>query len=250
MKRRIATVVLTAALALGAALLLRPQSSPAEETPEIVVSGKVVDKAGKPVPGAEVADFWAFEGDEAFAFRGTKTAADGSFRITVQPYGRPFVLMAYDAERKRTAMARLEPGDAKEPVVFTLGPVLRIHGRFTCKALGGKPEWTMVYVYDGKVRVAQCDSTDAKFSLLLPEGSWDLNMYGTDVKGIDRSVSPKKGKRDLDLGAVELEPTFLALHYGKPLPPWSVSDARGAKPSTQVSDYRGKWLLVEFWGFW
>jgi len=238
----------TAVLAVSLLLASRPAAG--QEPQGVEVSGKVVDRAGKPVAGADVADFYAFDGEGAYPFRGATTAADGTFRITVQPYGRPFALLAYDPERKRTAMARLEPEGSKEPLVLTLGPVLRVRGRFTCKALGGKPEWTMVYVYDGKVRVGQCDSTAAEFTLLLPEGSWDLNMYGTDVKDIDRTIAPKKGKLDLDLGAVEMEATFLAMHYGKPLPPWSVSDGRGASPSTQIADYKGKWLLVEFWGFW
>ena len=103
---------------------------------------------------------------------------------------------------------------------------------------------------DGKWRLAQCDSREARFSLLLPEGSWSLDMYGSDIQGIDRTVTSKKGSLDLDLGTVEFEATFLALHYGKPLPAWSVSDARGVTDTVQLADYRGRWVLLEFWGFW
>ena len=63
-------------------------------------------------------------------------------------------------------------------------------------------------------------------------------------------MEPEHGKLDLDMGVLEMEATFLAVHYGKPLPPWTVSDARGARTSTQIADFKGKWLLVEFWGFW
>ena len=239
-----------AAAVLAVSVLVAARSAAAQEQPGVEVSGKVVDKAGKPVAGAEVADYFAFDADGVHAFRGTKTAADGSFRITVQPYGRPFALLAYDAERKRSAAAYLQAEGSKEPLVLSLAPVFRVRGRFSCKALGGKPEWTMVYVYDGKTRVGQCDSTAAEFNLLLPSASWDLNMYGTDVQGIDRTVAPAKGKLDLDMGTIELEATFLARHYGKPLPAWNVSDARGTRPSIQIADFKGKWLLVEFWGFW
>jgi hypothetical protein len=241
-----------AAAALAAALLLASGPAAAEEPPGVEVSGTVVDGAGKPVAGADVGDFFAVEGDRVFPFRGTKSGPDGAFKLTVQSYGRPFALLAYDAERKRSGMVRLGPEGARGSLLLSLFPVFRVRGRFTCKALGGKPEWTMVYAYtsDGKVRVAQCDSTDAEFSLLLPDGAWSLNMYGTDINGVDRTVEPKKGKLDLDLGAVEMEATFLARHYGKPLPAWTVSDARGVKTSAQIADYKGKWLLVEFWGFW
>jgi hypothetical protein len=240
------------ALAVSAGLFLASGPATAQEKEGLEVSGKVVDAAGKPVAGADVADFYAAEGDRVYAFDGSKTGADGTFRLTVKNYGRAFALVAYDAERKRSGMARLGPEGSKEPLVLSLAPVFRVHGRFTCKALGGKPEWTMVYAYtfDGKVRIAQCDSTEAEFSLLLPQGAWSLNMYGTDIRSIDRTVEPKKGKLDLDLGAVEMEATFLAVHYGKPLPPWTVSDARGVRRETQLSDYKGRWVLVEFWGYW
>ena len=236
----------------AAAVLLAAGWSPAQENPDVEVTGKVVDAAGKPVARADVADMYAFEGDKIYAFRGATTAEDGTFTITVRPYGRPFALMAYDPERKRAGIVRAGPGAPKAPLVIGLAPAIRIHGKFNCKALGGKPEWTMAYVStdDGKCRVAQCESREAQFSLLLPDGSWSLNLYGSDINGIDRQVAPKKGKLDLDMGTVEFEAEFLALHYGKPLPSWSVSDARGVSSMVQLADYKGRWVLLEFWGFW
>jgi hypothetical protein len=29
-----------------------------------------------------------------------------------------------------------------------------------------------------------------------------------------------------------------------------VTDARGVKRDVQLSDFKGKWVLIEFWGFW
>ena len=72
----------------------------------------------------------------------------------------------------------------------------------------------------------------------------------TAAEAEPQDTEPKKDKRDLDLGVVEFEATFLALHYGKPLPAWNVTDARRTTKLAQLSDYRGKWVLVEFWGFW
>ncbi|MGE5191819.1 MAG: TlpA family protein disulfide reductase, partial [Deltaproteobacteria bacterium] len=31
-------------------------------------------------------------------------------------------------------------------------------------------------------------------------------------------------------------------------PQWNVTDARGVKKDVQIADFRGKWLLVGFWG--
>jgi thiol-disulfide isomerase/thioredoxin len=37
-------------------------------------------------------------------------------------------------------------------------------------------------------------------------------------------------------------------HYGEKLPPWHAIDARGVKKDVQISDFKGKWILVYFWG--
>jgi thiol-disulfide isomerase/thioredoxin len=33
------------------------------------------------------------------------------------------------------------------------------------------------------------------------------------------------------------------------LPNWHITDARGVTKSVQPADFKGKWLLVDFWGF-
>src|SRR5262249_51129553 len=34
------------------------------------------------------------------------------------------------------------------------------------------------------------------------------------------------------------------------LPAWTLADARGVKKDVTLADYRGKWVLVDFWGYW
>jgi hypothetical protein len=36
---------------------------------------------------------------------------------------------------------------------------------------------------------------------------------------------------------------------GKSLPDWTVTDARNAKKDVKLADFKGKWVLLEFWGF-
>lgn len=36
-------------------------------------------------------------------------------------------------------------------------------------------------------------------------------------------------------------------HYGEKLPAWHIVDARGVSKNVQLSDYKGKWVLVKFW---
>ena len=37
-------------------------------------------------------------------------------------------------------------------------------------------------------------------------------------------------------------------HYGEPPPPWHVTDARGVSKEATITDFKGKWVLLTFWG--
>lgn len=240
-----------AAVVACALLLAAAGSGRAQEDEGATIAGKVVDADGRPVKGVDVAPVWVFEGAGAVPMEGVVTAEDGSFRITVQTWGDPWFLTAMDGSRGRAAFARGGPAAPKEPLLLTLAPSMRVHGTISCKDLGAGTDWTMVYAEsgDGKDRLGQCESVEGRFSLVLPAAPWTLNMYGTDLDHRFVQVAAKPGA-DVDLGAVGLEATVLARHHGKPLPPWTVTEARGAKKDVQLADFRGKWLLVEFWGFW
>jgi hypothetical protein len=38
--------------------------------------------------------------------------------------------------------------------------------------------------------------------------------------------------------------------YGKPAPSWHITDARGVGKDVTISDFKGKWVLLYFWGPW
>ena len=54
----------------------------------------------------------------------------------------------------------------------------------------------------------------------------------------------------LDLGTIALAARPLAKLKGKPLPEWTVTEARGVDKSVQLADYKGKWVVLDFWGVW
>jgi hypothetical protein len=70
---------------------------------------------------------------------------------------------------------------------------------------------------------------------------------------------------DVDLGEIRLPPYVnpfqrirkatadgtsydYTKHYGEPPPHWNIVDARGASKDVQLSAYRGKWVVLFFWG--
>jgi hypothetical protein len=215
------------------------------------ITGKVLDAAGKPVAGADVATFWGADTGKMQPFSGVQSDKEGKFTLSYQNYGIAQALLALDKDRKTGALVVLEPKSAPKEVELKLGPLVKVHGDFFCKELNRKPTWTNVYLMvGGNARIAQCSSTDAVFSFLLPSGKYKFWGYGADVQNVNKELTLAAETPDLDLKTLDLEATIIARHVGKAPPAWKVTDARGAKPEVKLSDYKGKWVLIEFWGFW
>ncbi|MGE0479364.1 MAG: TlpA family protein disulfide reductase [Phycisphaerae bacterium] len=37
---------------------------------------------------------------------------------------------------------------------------------------------------------------------------------------------------------------------GEPAPKWTITDARGLKKETKLEDFKGKWVVIDFFGHW
>jgi hypothetical protein len=201
------------------------------------------------------------------------TDAEGGFAVKTLSIAHH--VMAIDGERHRGGLVILPKGRESEPVEIRLGPLTKVRG-----ALRGandfKPEWTYVYLSiaeDPKrpldfLRLAGCGSNDAHFEFWLPAGSYTLYGYDRDLR-LETSGAPRIAldgdQAELDLGTLELTPSksvaqlrdkakaegsWLAFdqQYGKPCPEWHATDARGVDKNALPKDFRGKWLLIDFWG--
>jgi hypothetical protein len=223
------------------------------------VRGKVVDAQGKPVAGAVVSPFWVRSSNSQGSAKGilaptdaASTDRDGTFTTELRLYGRDGALLAMDRDRKLGGLATVRANATDQPVTITLGPLARVHGAFSCNDLKAAPKWTNVYIMtrEGRARVAMNDSEEARFDLMLPAGAYEVYAYGSDVDSVRKAVAIEPGKAELDLGTIDLPATIIAKHTGKAPPAWHVTDARGVKKDVTLSDFRGKWVLLEFWGFW
>jgi hypothetical protein len=234
-----------AAVILGLAL---PLAARAQE--ETKVTGQVIAN-GQPVAGAEVASFWMAEKGKMRPYKGATTDAEGRFATTLTFYGPGTqALLALDKDRKTGGLALVDDKSAGKPVEIKLAPLVHVHGRFFCKELDKRPKWTSVYLMSGAVRFLQCSSDEASFSFRVPPGAYKFWGYGTDIQGLKKDLTFQADKPDVDLGTLDMAATVIARHIGKAPPAWHVSDARGLKKGVQLSDFKGKWVLIEFWGFW
>lgn len=250
MSRRLLFAVTAAGLFVGAPF--------ARGQEQIVMTGKVIDTAGKPVAKADVASFWN-SGDAGSAAtgtmkpaRGATTDRDGQFSLKVNVFKRSTAFLALDAAREQGGLVVVDPKEADKPLTIRLAPLVSVQGKFTSKELGGEPFWTNVYmnVLPGKIRVLGCASKTGEFSFKLPPGTYEFYGYGSEVQRLTRELVLSADKPRVDLGTIELEATIVTRQTGKAPPLWHVTDARGVPKDVQLADFKGKWVVLEFWGFW
>jgi thiol-disulfide isomerase/thioredoxin len=242
--------------------------------------------AGKPYDLTKyenVKAFWSHLGDmEPFwTAAPTRSGPDGRFSLPMPE--RYHFLMAMDRERRRGGLVILPKGNEGEPVEVRIGPLVRVRGSFEGPGPGQRPHWTHVYVNVPEDptrpldtgRLVSCGSFDAKFDFSLPPGRYSLRAYSQyadegEFEGElipDRPIALEGDVREVDLGRLTFSPFRINVrmktarakeagtwwdhtkHYGEPAPRWHVAGARGVSKDVQISNFKGKWVLVDFWGF-
>jgi thiol-disulfide isomerase/thioredoxin len=106
------------------------------------------------------------------------------------------------------------------------------------------------HLHEHRRRLAHPRQRFGDGDFLLPPGSYKFHGYGTDIKDVRQDVTLAVDQPLLDLKTIEATPTEIARHKGKAPPAWHVMDARGVKKEITLGDYKGKWVLVEFFTHW
>ena len=124
------------------------------------------------------------EGAEGVA----KTDDQGNFRVELTfYYGRSYSLCALDTERKRGGLAVVGPKTPDEAITIQAGPLVHVHGKYTCKELDQPVGWTnsMFLSMPERWRINEHMTKNGEFSVLLPPGRYLLQGYGgPDVEQI------------------------------------------------------------------
>lgn len=248
-------------------------------------NGKYWDEAGKRIQVTRLADagkVWKEEGVLAAPpDRLATRLPEGRFSLTVNRGPRVSVF-AVDKRRERGGVVSVEQSAAERPVTITMAPLVRVTAEVYCSEAGKTPDWSIAVVHplgdkSNYLQFTHCGSLQGEISFLLPPGKYDFDVYsespdarirtpkvqaGKDaaadlpVRGI--RVEIPRGKTTLDLGVLNVAlprdkngiARDYSQFYGKEPPELAITDARGVPKGVKLADFRGKWVLLDFWALW
>ncbi len=163
----------------------------------------------------------------------------------------PVFVVARDARRELVAVTRIESGYGGEPVDLQLTRAFTLKGTVTCDDLEKidrpRPRVSVELRQHG-VRVASYFSRDGAFTFAVPKGEYTLRCYGDLTRRIEKSV--EVSTENLDVGTIDLPASGFALLQGQIAPGFrDVLSWKNGGPY-QPEDFRGQYLLIDFWGHW
>ncbi|MFL5330965.1 MAG: hypothetical protein ACJ8C4_18895 [Gemmataceae bacterium] len=218
------------------------------------VTLKVIDQGKKPVAEAQAAMRWhSRDGKMSHSEEGSATTdADGKAVMKVDDWNQKRPVLVFAADQMLGAVVGVSKENDGKEVEIQLVPTVHVKALLECKELGIKPQWanTMVVPDGFREYPAESQSHNAQFELLLPVGKYSLRTYGQDMDDTKFPLELSADQTEKDLGTLDIKATVIAKLKGKEPPAWTITDARGVKKEVQLSDYKGKWVFIEFWGFW
>ncbi|MBI5865702.1 MAG: redoxin family protein [Planctomycetes bacterium] len=233
----------------------------------------VTDAKGKALRDVTVGIGWTGDEKRLSADQSVTTGKDGRFSHDFDvESGKPVGILAVDKVRKNGAFVELEPADLKEEQKIEIDDLVTVTGSFDVKSIRGNPE-TVEMVFESAERAPAIRYTlgaKKRFSIKMPPGKYVMSLGCSGGEREAREVNIGSSRRTHDLGAkLVLSPTVSSPFEKKEKPPepeqpagaektlvgrnpplMTVSDAIGVPKTVQAATYRGKWVLIDFWGYW
>jgi len=251
---------------IGSALLgiAAPQQLAAQAREEVAISGVVVDAQGAPLAGARLGTGWWFDaarlscyGNQSIWAKGTTprrhdwrfvpTDTQGHFDARIKTKRGHIALTVFSADATLAAHRVWKAGANLEDISVQLLPVAKLHLDISCPDFGRDrtPATAYLNAVPSGTRLGRFKCDNGQADLLLPPGTYELYVYGRDMQTTKQRVTVKPGQERSE--QVELRATFLAMHKGKPIPPWTADAVRGLDEIPTFETFRGKWLAVAIW---
>ncbi|MCH8978388.1 MAG: hypothetical protein IH945_03990 [Armatimonadetes bacterium] len=213
------------------------------------IKGRVVNEAGEGIENIKIATYWTgFGVEELTAFDPATTDADGRFEHGFRVFRFPTVLIAMDHEKNLggTILIEKDPGDGVVEVVVR--PLSRLS--FKLKFDGPKQSCSVsMRSRDGKHVYGMLNIIQGDYEFAFPSGEYQLTFSGFTIYIETQNVTLTTGSQ-----VVFDEPEILVTGLGKSIGsqalPLTFADSRGVDEDFKLTDLKGKWVLIEFWGYW
>lgn len=211
------------------------------------IRGQVVDDAGRPVTGMEVSADWTWSNkDRRFlAGKALETDATGSFAGKFEVKRDPFILMALSKDRKVGGAMVLDASGKGKSVSLRTAPLVALKATFVAEGFAEPPKAVVVRVLlnAGRAEMLSVEQpTGQPTSLSLPPGDYQLVAECPGATGSKTArFTLAAGQTAAELGTIKFEPGVPELKF---------TEARGVPKDFKLSDLKGKWVIVDFWGYW
>jgi thiol-disulfide isomerase/thioredoxin len=237
---------------LGLLILIFAITVNADAATIVKVNGRVLDGKGNPVVGARFADYWfAEEAGVLEPIKPSQSGKDGQFSLELEVSDRDLPVMAFDSTGKLGGIGIVRAKSPEDLLEISLAPLVETRVKFASENADRILGRTYVTWSVGgeALRIAGARSNTSEFVIKLPLGRYAVR--GSDSRHVEevREFTLEDGK-PADLGEIKLPMTPQAKLWGKPAPAWHVTDARGVSKDVQPGDFKGKWVVLEFWGYW
>ena len=241
---------------LVAGLLMITTGLLSQEPEEVTVRGRVLDASGKPLPGAAVSDAWRFDGGEFSARQLVTAGAEGRFELTRKlAEGQRHFLMALDPARRLGGFASFTSESGFAALEIRLRPLQDVNGRLLSKEVPFPPDRLefVVSAQGAEHALVRGVRSDSRVHFALPPGEYRLSVGGSQ-SFVGRTIDYKLDGASIDLGDIALDGTPIGKSTGKTPPALSYTEARHLPPGAPrpgqlaLSDFKGRWLALQFWG--
>jgi len=213
---------------------------------------------GKPAAGVQLADYATHEADEKAPPASRPdvgnlavTDIDGRASVPTKKLASGS-LIAYDPKAGRIAYAAVSPASLMSgEVAVQLAECREVVVPLACPDFpAGGLTHVNSYLHTGDRRTVYIVSRDGKaLRFLAPPGDYALNVYSHQIDSHNLAVTVPAGAGEFTAPAVTLKANARALMVGKPAPEIEgVVATKGG--SVKLADYRGQYVVLEFWGYW
>lgn len=218
------------------------------------VNGTVVDAKGQPVAGAEIAVGWKCGGKDRQLEPSQKIKTDrtGRFMGNVPCDEGPVAIMALAKDRKSGAVKVASLADLGKTIKLELAPLVKTAGKLELGDFAAPPKKIdlEIRVMPEDVSLIRYDSESTTVELALPVGSYKLMASAADAEPSGTEFDLDADEPEYDFGKVSIEPKAGKGADGGKEPFFKITDAIGVSKDMKLADYKGKWVLIDFWGYW